>query len=202
MDPIKLLYQAAQEGNVTTFRKLVKEDNLILDRFNNNDFFETPLHVAAMLGHVDFVKEILKHKPKLATELDTRHLTPLHLAVANGHVETVRVLLSAINHDELSCSAWDGEGRNPLHLAAERGRLDVLREMLRVAPKTACWATLKGRGDTVLHVCVKHNQLEALKILVSDVNDPQFVNAKDDYGMTVLHLAVANKQTEVRTNTH
>ncbi|XP_062098631.1 ankyrin repeat-containing protein NPR4-like [Humulus lupulus] len=194
-----LLYKAAYEGNVTTLRELVQQDRLILDRLiviNNNGFSETPLHVAAMLGHVEFVKEIIIHKPELAKELDNQHFTPLHLASAKGHLETVKVLLSAVDDHDLWCYAWDGEGRNPLHLAAMRGRLDVLRELLRVAPQAAR-VNLNGRTETILHVCVRHNQLEALKFLMNVVDDYEFVNAKDDYGMTVLHLAVAHKHIEM-----
>ena len=197
---VSLLYEAAHEGNVTTLRELLQHDRLILDRvivINNNGFSETPLHVAAMLGYADFVKEITNHKPELAKELDTRNSTPLHLAAAKGHLDTVKVLISAVDL-EILCFA-DREGRNPLHLAAMRGRLDVLRELVRVAPG-AGRVTLAGRRETILHVCVRYNQLEALKLLVDYMDDYQFVNAKDDYGMTVLHLAVVDKQIEVGTD--
>ncbi|KAF4365812.1 hypothetical protein F8388_014459 [Cannabis sativa] len=206
-----MLYEAAQEGNVTTLRQLLKQDKLILDRLiviNNNGFTETPLHVAAMLGHADFVREIITYKPELAKEVDAWHSTPLHLAVAKGHLETVKVLLMLVDDRENLCFAWDGEGRNPMHLAAMRGRLDVLRELLKVAPE-AGRINLKDRNETILHVCVRHNQLEALKLLVSAMDgDYQFVNAKDDYGMTILHLAtvkflVTNTRVEVNaTNTN
>ncbi|PON95968.1 Transmembrane protein [Trema orientale] len=138
-----LLYEAAQEGNVTTLRELLEQDRLILDR----------------------------------------------IIVINNNV-----LVSAVDH-EIMCFAVDREGRNPLHLAAMRGRLDALREMLRVAPG-AGRVNLAGRSETILHVCVRYNQLEALRLLVEVMDDYQFVNAKDDYGMTVLHLAVADKQIE------
>ncbi|PON71738.1 Transmembrane protein [Parasponia andersonii] len=192
-----LLYEAALEGNVTTLRKLLEQDRLILDRIiviNNNGFSETPLHVAAILVHADFVKEILNQRPELAKEVDTWGSTPLHLAAAKGHLETVKVLVSVADH-EITCFSVDREGRNPIHIAAMRGRLDVLGELVRVAPG-AVEVILEGRRETVLHVCVRYNQLEALRLLVEVVDVYQFVNAKDDYGMTVLHLAVADKQIQ------
>ncbi|KAF4375743.1 hypothetical protein F8388_014465 [Cannabis sativa] len=194
-----MLYEAAQEGNVTSLRQLLKQDKLILDRrivINNNGFSETPLHVAAMLGHANFVREIITCKPELAKEVDAWHSTPLHLAVAKGHLETVKVLLMLVDDRKNLCSAWDGEGRNSMHLAVMRGRLDVLRELLKVAPEAAR-INLKDRNENILHVCVRHNQLEALKLLVNVMDgDYQFVNAKNDYGMTILHLAVTYKQIE------
>ena len=44
---------------------------------------------------------------------------------------------------------------------------------------------------------MKHNQLEALKFLLENMGDSELLNAKDDYGMTILHLAVADKQIEI-----
>ena len=68
--------------------------------------------------------------------------------------------------------------------------------MVREAP-SAARATV-DEGGTVFHLCVKHNQLEAIKVLMEIMDDyDQFLNAKDDYGMTILHLAVGDKQIEV-----
>jgi len=55
-------------------------------------------------------------------------------------------------------------------------------------------------GETILHLCVKHNNLEALKLLAENIGDNEFVNLKNDDGDTILHLAIADKQTEVSRN--
>ncbi|KAL6216835.1 hypothetical protein ACLB2K_010053 [Fragaria x ananassa] len=88
-----LLYEAALEGNLTTLTDLLNQDRLALDRFVVTSFSETPLHVAAMLGHLDFDKEILRRKPELAQELDLKRSSPLHLASAKGYLGTVKELL-------------------------------------------------------------------------------------------------------------
>ncbi|XP_004305621.1 PREDICTED: ankyrin repeat-containing protein At3g12360-like [Fragaria vesca subsp. vesca] len=187
-----LLYEAALEGNLTTLTDLLNQDRLALDRFVVGSFSETPLHVAAMLGHHDFAKEILRRKPELAQELDSKRSSPLHLASAKGYLGIVKELLR-VNPD--MCYALDRDGRNPIHLAAMKGRVGVLRELVREAP-SAARATV-DEGGTVFHLCVKHNQLEAIKVLMEIMDDyDQFLNAKDDYGMTILHLAVRDKQIE------
>ncbi|GAY62477.1 hypothetical protein CUMW_218110 [Citrus unshiu] len=70
-----------------------------------------------------------------------------------------------------------------------KGRIDVLEELFRTRPLAAS-ATMIW-GETILHLCVKHNQLDALKFLLDNMDDPQFLNAEDDYGMTITQLAVA-----------
>ncbi|GMY34665.1 ankyrin repeat-containing protein bda1 [Fagus crenata] len=54
-------------------------------------------------------------------------------------------------------------------------------------------------GEIVLHLCVKYNQLEALKLLVESVSDEgEFLNSKGhEDGNTILHLAVMLKQIEI-----
>lgn len=186
------LYHAALEGSVSTLRQLIREDPLILDRVTLGFPSETPLHVAAMRGHHEFANEILRLKPELSKELDTRGSSPLHLASAKGYLDIVKSLL--LTHPTM-CFASDAEGRNPLHLAAMRGQIHVLTELIQSSP-LATEVRLE-RGDTILHICVKSNQLETLKFLVENIADDVFVNAKDYYGFTILHLAVIEKQVQV-----
>ncbi|XP_047314588.1 ankyrin repeat-containing protein BDA1-like [Impatiens glandulifera] len=186
------LYDAAKEGNVASLNRLIQEDPLILDPYTIHTFSETPLHLASMFGHLNFVKLILALKPELAKELDSRSLTPLHLASAKGYVEIVKSLLQV---NKNMCFALDQNGMNPLHLAATKGRVDVLRELVEAEPEAAM-VKLDG-GDTILHLCVENNKIETLEMLVQRVGDKEFLNSFDAHGNTILHLAVANKQLEI-----
>ncbi|PIN19881.1 hypothetical protein CDL12_07428 [Handroanthus impetiginosus] len=51
------------------------------------------------------------------------------------------------------------------------------------------------KGLSLLHLCVKYGQFEALNILVLQMN--QLLNWKDDDGDTILHMAVRDKRTEI-----
>ncbi|KAG5523231.1 hypothetical protein RHGRI_035150 [Rhododendron griersonianum] len=88
------LKEACLSGSVATLDALVEDDELILDRVSSlSGFFnDSPLHVVALRGHLDFTKALLQRKPKLVTELDLLRRLPLHLASAEGHVEIVREL--------------------------------------------------------------------------------------------------------------
>ncbi|KAL2517921.1 Ankyrin repeat family protein [Abeliophyllum distichum] len=185
------LFEAAAEGNVNSLKNLLQEDPIILDRVIVNNFSDTPVHVAAILGHVDFVREILRRRPEFARELNTRLSSPLHLASAKGHTEVVRVLLS---DNSQICLARDRNGLTPLHLAAIKGRIDVVKELVQAKPDAAIVTV--DRGQTILHLCVKYNQLDALKLLVQTIGDQEFTNSKDSDGNTILHLGVADKQVE------
>ncbi|KAH7574428.1 hypothetical protein JRO89_XS03G0294800 [Xanthoceras sorbifolium] len=186
------IYEAAVEGSVTTLLNLLQQDALVLDRFMVGCHAETPLHIASLLGHAEFVQEILSRKPELAGELDARKSSPLHLATAKGYLDIVKMLVSVKPE---TCSFCDRDGRNPLHIAAIKGHVNVLKELVRVRPDAARMI-LMDRGETILHLCVRYNQLQVMELLVESIHDHAFLNSKDNDDNTILHLAVADKQIE------
>ncbi|KAF8389410.1 hypothetical protein HHK36_026105 [Tetracentron sinense] len=185
------LYEASRHGSVHSLNDLLEENELILHRVSTTCLHETPLHIAAMLGHFDFVRAVLFRNPKLASELDSQGCSPLHFASAEGYVDIVRELLKI---DTAVCSVGDQYGRTPLHLAAAKGRVDVLKELVQARPEVT--GIKADNGENALHFCVEHSRLEALKVLVESVTDDEFINSKDGKGNTVLHLAAAKKQLQ------
>ncbi|XP_044497572.1 ankyrin repeat-containing protein ITN1-like [Mangifera indica] len=155
---------------------------IILHKISLTRFTETPLHISALLGHVEFTKAIVSQKPQLVTELDSFKRSPLHLAAAEGHGEIVKELLIA--NKDVSMVA-DQEGRIPLHLAAMRGRVEVIQELISAKPESIL---VQIHGETALHLCVKHNHLDALKVLVSSVDDEEFLNSKNLEGNSILQV--------------
>lgn len=192
----KSLYEAALLGSVDILDTLLERDPLILDRVSLSSSPQTPLHVAALRGHLEFTKVILKYRPELAAELDAEKCSALHLAAANGHAEVVKLLLEAYPGAR---SVRDRDGRTPLHLAAMRGRAEVIKELISFRPLDD--SLQQGlEGDSVLHLCVKYNHLDALKVLVdllADDNGDKLLNSVDAHGNTILDLAVLLKQEEV-----
>ncbi|KAK3436046.1 hypothetical protein EUGRSUZ_C00702 [Eucalyptus grandis] len=185
------LYEAAVKGNVASLLELLEKDKLLLDRIMTGNRTETPVHIAAMLGHLKFVEEVLARKPELVKEQDSQSSTPLHLAAAKGYFNIVTSLLRV--YPEI-CFVRDKYERNPIHVAAMKGHVDVLELLVRTKPDAA--RSVIEHGQTILHLCVKHNRLEALKLLMDILDDNHFINLGDDCGDTILHLAVANRQTK------
>ncbi|KAM3699382.1 hypothetical protein ACJW31_05G021600 [Castanea mollissima] len=151
-------------GSTTTLYRLIHNDPHLLSKISLTSFSETPLHISALVGQLDFSKALLLQKPQLGVELDSHKRCPLHLASAEGHIDIRRV--------------------------------EVVKELIITRPDST-HVMLDG-GETVLRLCVKHNQLEALKLLVESVSDKgDFLNSKDrDGGNTILQIAVMLKQVE------
>ncbi|KAI3961364.1 hypothetical protein MKW92_022984 [Papaver armeniacum] len=196
------LYEASLRGDVTSLTELLKEDPLILERVITGYGNETPLHISAMCGHVEFAAKILMLKPELASKVDSKGFSPLHLASLRKNIDMVRVLLAA---DPDVCVATDQDGRTPLHLAAIKGQLENMKLLIETKPDTI--KILLGHAENILHFCVKHNRLEALKLLIGvvgnrldptdDDQEPVCVNSRDAHGNTILHLAVARRQMKM-----
>ncbi|CAI0441363.1 unnamed protein product [Linum tenue] len=193
------LYDAAMRGDTETLQGLLQRDSLILKKFPLSSFTETPLHISVLAGHLDFSRALLHHNPGMAMEGDASNCTPLHLASAAGHTEIVGALLSSEGGSD-ACLVRDEDGRIPLHLAAMRGRNDVIRELIGARPESLL-VKLED-GDTVLHLCVKYNHLEAMKILVEMSSSGKkgmiesIICSGDGEGNTILHAAAMFKQVQ------
>ncbi|XP_064987567.1 ankyrin repeat-containing protein BDA1-like [Musa acuminata AAA Group] len=195
MDP--RLEEAAYAGDLTLLRRLLQEDRLLLHRqaIAAAHLSDSPLHIAASLGHSDLVREILTVNPELAHGRNREGLSALHLAAAQGHLSVVNELLQYAAAANL-CLATDNDGFMPAHTAALRGRLDVLTVLLDACPESARAVT--SQGDSIFHLTVKSNSFETVQFLLNrtDEND-ELLNSGDAKGNTVLHLAVARKQLQV-----
>ncbi|CAN0877179.1 Ankyrin repeat-containing protein ITN1, partial [Linum grandiflorum] len=197
-DDASALYEAAMTGNTSTLHRLIQRDSLILRRSRLSCYSETPLHISVLAGHVDFSREILRQDPEMAAEVDTSNFTPLHLAAALGHTEIVRILLCSVGAADACLVVRDEDGRMAIHLAVIRGRVGILRELVIARPESVLE---KLDGDTVLHLCVKYNHLEALKLLVEMIDGEELLPSSivwsgDRDRNTVLHLAVMFKQVQ------
>ncbi|KAI8527161.1 hypothetical protein RHMOL_Rhmol12G0054100 [Rhododendron molle] len=156
----------------------------------------TPLHAAASSGKEELFRRLLKSSPELAEAQDSQQRTLLHFASANGYIEIVKAVTK--EWPEM-CLARDRDGANPLHVAAMRGKVEVLDELLQANTHAArAYKVDRGERETILHLCIKYNQLPFLKMLLKKYfKGKEFVNAKDNAGNTILHLAVADRRFEI-----
>ncbi|KAI3963016.1 hypothetical protein MKW98_028956 [Papaver atlanticum] len=149
-----------------------------------------------MCGHVKFSLELMRRNNLLTRLEDSHGFTPLHLASARTSSLIVEKLLDGNNQD--ICIFQDQDGRTPVHLAAIEGRVKTIKLLLEKNPEAI--HTRNGQHETILHLCVQHNCLKALKLLMNHLSsacaDPISGNSTYAHGNTILHLAAERKQME------
>lgn len=175
------LFDASRTGNVDNLMELLRCDPIIVRRVGLVDG-NSPLHLACMGGHFNFVKELLKLRKELAGEMNQNGFSCLHI---------VKEILKV---DIGLCLMKGRERRIPLHSAIVKGRVDVIKELLSACVESV--EVVTSRGETALHLAVKNGQFEALQVLIKHIKMEVF-NKQDELGNSVFHLAAARKQHEV-----
>lgn len=74
---------------------------------------DTPLHIASIAGHLNFVREVVKLSETCARELNQDGFIALHLATTIGHIEVVMRELLTVGQD--ICLIKGRDRRIPLH---------------------------------------------------------------------------------------
>ncbi|KAL5795436.1 hypothetical protein ACOSQ2_000256 [Xanthoceras sorbifolium] len=188
------LFESALTGDVQKLRQLLGENPLILHTVALASS-GNPLHVASAYGHIDFAREILRLRPDFAKESNEDGFSPMHLASANGHLDVVGELLKV---DWRLCRLQGPEKKPPLHCAAIKGRVDVVSVVLSACVE--CLEDVTVRRESALHLAIRNNQFEVIRILVDwikHIKKENIFNMKDEHGNTALHLATWKKQREV-----
>lgn len=96
------LTQAAKEGDVVTLRRLVRANPDIVYSVTT-DQLNTPLHIAASNGHVEFVEDVLLYMNRTMGIILSENSdgdTPLHVAVRAGHLGVVEHLIHYLSEIE------------------------------------------------------------------------------------------------------
>jgi len=193
---------ATLEGDINLLYTLIEEDPYVLEYIDFIPFVETPLHIAASIGHVQFATEIMRLKPSFAWKLNQQGFSPIHLAMQNNQKSMV---LRFVDMNKEIVRIKGREGLTPLHLACQNGEIDLLANFLFVCPNSIEDVTVSG--ETALHIAVKNDQYEALHVLVGWLKtnrqrgarelEKLILNYKDEKGNTVLHISALNNDLKV-----
>ncbi|GAY62697.1 hypothetical protein CUMW_219880 [Citrus unshiu] len=137
------LNEAAQAGNVDALYELIWEDAYLLDQIDQVPFVDTPLHIAASMGHVNFALEIMRLKPSFSRKQNQYGFCPLHLALQKTHTQMV---LRLIDFDRNLVRVQGREGVTPLHYVAEKGNVDLLCKFLAACPESILQSMVRKAG--------------------------------------------------------
>ncbi|XP_059657673.1 ankyrin repeat-containing protein BDA1-like [Cornus florida] len=188
---------AAQEGNIQLLYTLIQEDPNILDRnMDDNLLADTPLHVAASTGNLQFAAEVMKLKPSYARKLNPRGLSPIHFALRSGGDDRVVEWFVSVDSNLVRDKGGD-EGMTSLHYVIAQGNVNLLRSFLLACPDSI--EDLTTKRETALHIALKYyvpRIFEALVGWLKKVDKEDILNWPDDDGNTILHMAISKNQTQ------
>ncbi|PPR83806.1 hypothetical protein GOBAR_AA36909 [Gossypium barbadense] len=176
---------AAQTGNINVLYELIQKDPYVLERIDHVSFLDTPLHVAASAGHVDFMMEMINLKPSFARKLNQAGFSPMHLALQNNRTQ----------FDEGLVRVKGRGGLTPLHHVAQTGDVDLLIKFLEVSfqvlvgwpPRKRTLSCADIDGNTVLHIAAIENSPQVVKVLLGHLRRDH-INGKNLKGSTALDI--------------
>ncbi|GGP19728.1 hypothetical protein GCM10007981_04580 [Thermocladium modestius] len=179
----KELLEAAEYGDAKKVKTLLEAG---ADPNTKDEYGSTPLHWAALKGHLDVVELLLKHgaDPNVKDEDGS---TPLHDAAWNGHADVVELLLK----HGADPNVKDEDGSTPLHDAAWNGHADVVELLLKHGADPN---TKNEYGKTPLHRAAMKGHADVVELLLKHGADP---NTNDKYGKTPLHRAAEDGLAKV-----
>ncbi|PHT49217.1 hypothetical protein CQW23_13425 [Capsicum baccatum] len=154
------LYKAVTEGNRGNGDFSFDD---YLNRDEENGYQVTPkgntvLHVAALYGQSDFVRQVIGIAPALLCCKNKKNETALHLAANKWHKDVVEALLRGV---------------------------DEAGQAVGINKETLMRMTDDG-GDTALHKAVRNGRLDTVRLLVTQ--DPDFEFPGNNAGETPLYL--------------
>ena len=123
----------------------------------------SPLHLAALFGSEDAVREILSQGSagrQAAAVRDGRGRTPLHGAAIRGDKGVVCMLAAACSS---SINAKDKEGRTPLHHAVIWGHIEAVSSLIDVQADPSVCDSLE---HTALHYAAGRGEMALLELLL------------------------------------
>lgn len=159
---LERLTAAALEGNTETLNHFLQDDPLILDNVSLKCWDKTttlplPLHIAVVLGHVDFVRAIMRVCSDMCLARDSEGRNPLHLAAIKGRVEVLEIL---IQFRPLAAREKTDRGETVLHLCVKYNQLEALKMIVEQMKDSEFLNAKNGEGVTVLHLAVIAEQIE------------------------------------------
>jgi len=155
---------------------------------------DTLFHLAAQFDHEYLAEGIFKNCDYETVEglLKCKNFdekTPLDVALENNNTAVAKMILG-----NSCCKYW----RMPLQVAAMDNNVSVAKFITDDKEDTLC--DTDENGETPLHVAVKYESMDVIKLILKHPQSGKGVlDAKDKYGRTPFHLA-AQKNSEKVSN--
>lgn len=196
------LHVAAREGNNAYFDAALSEAEI-----HQKDFYGfTPLHYAALKGHVAIVNRLLEQNAKVDTACYAG-FTALHLAIIVGHTKIVDALIqkqamlslpfdakSSVIKNLKKCGIflyeYEIDGSYPMHIAIEKGYFDIVKLLI---DSNVDLNTINKMQETPLDVAWREKNRNIIALLIK--HGAQLNDYKK--GVTLCHLAAMEEEMHV-----
>lgn len=126
------IFKEIEKGNATAVKRLVTVSPTTAQARTPIEN-RTPLHVAACLGQLNIVRDLLVHGASFDS-VDKEGNTPLHLACQNGNTDVVEELLTGSGRKVL-VKAKNKDGQTALHVAAKHDHLEVVVKLVQAGAR-------------------------------------------------------------------
>ena len=179
------LHMASEAGDLKLTQFILQHMESASWNLNANG--KTPIHVAAMYGHLEVVKLLA---PLIESTKTSQYMgwTPLQLAAMNGCTEVVKVLATFCEN----ANAPQYGGWTPMQLAAENGHTGVVKALATLTDKP----NAPGQGNwTPIQLAAENGHTEVVKVLASFTDSPN--TPGDPNGRSPIRLAIENGHSDV-----
>lgn len=157
---------------------------------------DSPLHVAAELGHLQLAAKVLEKYPDQVNRLNVNEQTPLVCAALNKRYEMVKFLRS--NNSDIGVRfTWIDRFTNLLHVAAAQDDQELANDILTIHPNIL--NTITSGGKTPLYYAVVNNNVNMAQILLEKRADESHIVFRWEWcdRNTLIHIAADKGLTEV-----
>ena len=119
-----LVHDACRKGEIQTVEYCVGQ--CAVDINTRNKEGATPLHTAAMYGHLPVIKYLVKQgcDPQIR---DVDGNLPVHYVALSGYMTVVKYFNEQLHFD---ISSTNNQGQTPIHLACLRGNRDIVKYLI------------------------------------------------------------------------
>jgi ankyrin repeat protein len=187
------LLKACSQGDIALFRQLTLDDPIILMSVTNAG--NNCLHLAAMLGHHEFAKEVWSREPSLLLGTNKDGETPLVAALAAANASLASDMIAAATQrlqpdieggkplNEMLLK-FDIRGNSVLHHAMRNSFEDLAVQLLDIEPRLS--EQVNKCNESPMHMASRRGYSKILERLI---NIPSSADS-GPCGHTALHAAV------------